>query len=103
MKRAKYEKIVTIDGIYRLDKIEERFGNEYFKTIKEIASKIDNGEFVGMAIGAFFGDPVFKIEDKLYLLWNFSVKGESTEFYFVMPYDFKFWQSESEFIDGLLD
>lgn len=103
MVRKEYEKKITIEGNYRIFYQKEKFTQEFFSDLKKISDKLENGELAGIAINSFYGIPVFFIDSKIYLLWDCIDHDDSTELYFVKPYDFKYWQSVNEFIYGLLD
>ena len=105
MKKAEYEFVVKLKGDYREPERDDRFGEVYFKWLKEVSEKLEKGDFIGMALDKFFGLPVFEIDNKLYLFWNelYDEITDQTTLQFVKPYESKYWQTTNEFIDGLLD
>lgn len=68
-----------------------------FEKIQMIEKASDQLELVGIALGKYYGCPIFEIERKNYLLKKYSIKEDCAVLTFFMPEDLEYWQSTYEF------
>ena len=68
-----------------------------FEKIQMIEKASDQLELVGIALGKYYGCPIFEIERKTYLLKKYSIKEDCAVLTFFMPEDLEYWQSTYEF------
>ena len=69
----------------------------FLKKLQMIEKASEQLELLGIALGKYYGCPIFKIEDKKYLLRDCSFKEDCAVLTLFMPEDLKYWESVNSF------
>lgn len=75
----------------------------FLKELQKIAKTSEQLELVGIAVGKYYGCPVFEIEEKKYLLKDYSFEENRVVLTFFIPENLGYWQSVNEFLSSELE
>ena len=75
----------------------------FLEKLKMIEKASEQLELVGIALGKYYGCPIFQIEGKRYLLKSYSINENCAVLTFFMLENLRYWQSVNEFLSCELE